>query len=117
MLRHIDMKVIIQVYSRKPYQVTCIKIAEGWSGISTHLEALLFTSFTLLVVSVLAPVAVAVRVVRQERVVCLACRFHLALQNTTISTVQTNLFYILSSHLKNQMALADQHYYSVLIAS
>lgn len=49
------------------------------SSRGTHLQALLFTSFSFLVVGVLAPVAVAVRIVRQERVVRFTSCLHIAL--------------------------------------
>lgn len=49
----------------------------------THLEALLFTSFTFFVIGILSPIAVAVRVVREERVVRLARCLHVTLRTNT----------------------------------
>lgn len=54
------------------------------AAVGTHLQAFLFTSFTLLVIGVLAPVAVAVRVVGEEGVVGFAGSFGVALKTVTI---------------------------------
>lgn len=76
---------------------------------SAYLEAFLFTSFTLLIVGVLAPVAVAVRVVRQERVVRLPRGFHVALPHYSSVIFLIALHLTLLEYVHYQLALANLH--------
>lgn len=84
--------------------------------VRTHLEALLFTPFALLVVGVLAPVSVAIRVVREKRIVRLARCFYVTLQNRTgvqassfgrnnVSTARALISWPLPLHTKFQFLM------------